>query len=252
MTLLTVARDLQRRKARERLALFVAEGVRAAEEVVRSPITLRGALISREAADGPRIRAVRTLLESRNLPVEEVSERELASAADTETPQGILILGEIPERDPASLQIGSPARLLVLDGIQDPGNAGALLRTAAALGVNASFAMPGTVDLWNAKVVRSAMGALFRHPQFAMTWDGLDDVLAARHVELWGADAAGEPLATLRAPDRLALVLGNEGAGLSASASARVVRRVGIPIAPDSESLNVAVAAGILLHHLRP
>jgi TrmH family RNA methyltransferase len=127
-----------------------------------------------------------------------------------------------------------------------------MLRTARALGVQASLAMPGTVDLWNAKVVRSAMGAAFHHVAMDCGWDELDALVASQGIELWGAESGGEVLSDLRAPARLGLVVGNEGSGLSDDAARRVSRRVGIPIARGVDSLNVAVAAGILLHHLRP
>jgi TrmH family RNA methyltransferase len=146
-----------------------------------------------------------------------------------------------------------PLRVLVLDAVQDPGNVGTMLRTAAALGVAATVALPGTVDLWNAKVVRSAMGAHFTHPAFATTWQALDTWRQHHHVALWGADARGVALQAKPAglPSRLALTVGNEGAGLTADARERIERPVALPMA-DVESLNVAVAAGILLYALRP
>jgi TrmH family RNA methyltransferase len=139
----------------------------------------------------------------------------------------------------------------VLDAVQDPGNTGTMLRTAAGLGAAATLAAPGTVDLWNAKVVRSAMGALFHYPAIPVTWEALDSLLASREIPLWGADAAGQPIDTIAPPTSVALVVGNEGAGLSAEARARCERLVGISLSPEIESLNVAVAAGILLHHFR-
>jgi TrmH family RNA methyltransferase len=144
------------------------------------------------------------------------------------------------------------ARVVLLDGVQDPGNAGTILRTAAALGAAAVLAMPGTVDLWNAKVVRSAMGALFHSRAFMCTWAELDTFRARHAVTLWGADPGGAPLERLEPPNRLALVVGNEGAGLSFEARARVEQSVSIPIGTTVESLNVAVATGIILYQLRP
>jgi RNA methyltransferase, TrmH family len=142
-------------------------------------------------------------------------------------------------------------RLLVLDAVQDPGNVGTILRTAAALGVTAAVALPGTVDLWNAKVVRSAMGAHFHHPALSSTWNELEAFRVARGVKLWATDATGEVLERDSAPQRLALVVGNEGSGVSDAARERADRLVAIPIASSVESLNVAVATGILLHELR-
>ena len=253
MKLLSVARDLQRRRAREREALFVCEGVRAVEELLRSQIVVQGALVSPVLAGAPRGEALRAALTSAQVPVVEVNERDFASAAATESPQGVLAVAEVPARSFATLALPDRPRLLVLDGIQDPGNVGALLRTAAALDTHAVIAMPGTVDLWNGKVVRSAMGALFHRPAFSAEWDALAAFLAAQQIPLWGADGAGDDVATIAtAPPALALAVGNEGAGLRDTALTMLARRVAIPIAADIESLNVAVAAGILLHQLRP
>ncbi|HJR62159.1 MAG TPA: RNA methyltransferase [Gemmatimonadaceae bacterium] len=252
MKLLTLARDLQRRKARERLGLFVAEGVRATEELLRSPLRVRGILFGPALSNVPRGDELREMIRARGIPVTDVTEPEFDSAAGTDAPQGVLAIGEIPQRALATLELGETSRLLVLDAIQDPGNAGTLLRTAAALGVAATLALPGTVDLWNAKVVRSAVGALFHRPPVSTTWELLDVFLNERRVVLWGADTVGEPIDGLSAPARMALVVGNEGGGLSAQARRRVERVVTVPIEPGVESLNVAVAAGILLHHFRP
>jgi RNA methyltransferase, TrmH family len=249
--LLTTARDLQRRKARERQQLFVCEGIRATEELLRSPLGIRGVILAPALSAAPRGAALRSAIEARGIPLLEVSEREFESAATTESPQGILAIAEIPDSSPDSLALPPRARVLVLDGVQDPGNAGTMLRTAAALGACATLAAPGTVDLWNAKVVRSAMGALFHHPALPVTWEALDTLLGSAHLPLWGADAAGQPIETIAPPGSVALIVGNEGAGLSTEARARCERLVGISLVPTIESLNVAVAAGILLHHLR-
>jgi TrmH family RNA methyltransferase len=252
MKLLSLARDLQRRKARERQSLFVAEGVRAVEELLASPLSVVGALTTAEASANEGVNRVRTAIEGRSIELAQVSERDFLSASDTETPQGILAVAEIPDRSLASVRLTERSRVLVLDAIQDPGNVGTILRTAAAFDVAATVAMPGTVDLWNAKVVRSAMGALFRHHALHATWNELDTFLTGSAVVLWGADAAGARLGDRGAPPRLAIAVGNEGSGLTGDARSRVSHTVSIPTTPTVESLNVAVAAGILLHHFRP
>lgn len=252
MKLLSTARDLQRRKARERQRLFVAEGVRAVEELLASSVKIVGALVTADASTQERAARVRAALEERSIEVAEVADRDFLSASDTDTPQGVLAIAEIPERSLDTVALGGPARLLVLDAIQDPGNVGTILRTAAAFETTVTVAMPGTVDLWNAKVVRSAMGALFRHHAQHASWNELDAFLARNDVVLWGADAAGARLGDRGAPSRLAIAVGNEGSGLTSEARSRVTHTVSIPTAPTVESLNVAVAAGILLHHFRP
>ncbi len=251
MRLLTLARDLKRRKARERQQLFVSEGVRAVEELLRSPLVIRGVLVAPQLRDAPRGAALEQSLRERNVEVAEIGPLEFASAAETDSPQGVLAVAEVPARTLDHVPTRDSLRLLVLDALQDPGNVGTILRTAAALGATATVALPGTVDLWNAKVVRSAMGAHFHHLAIVGTWDELDAFRVARDVALWAADTAGDRVGRGSAPAHLALVVGNEGHGVSASARERADRLVSIPISAGVESLNVAVATGILLHELR-
>jgi TrmH family RNA methyltransferase len=251
LKLLTLARDLRRRKARERQGLFAAEGVRAVEELVRSPLAVRGVLVAPQLADAPRGAALLAGLRTRGAEVHEVTALEFASAAETESPQGVLAVAEIPDRSLDDLVLPARARLVLLDGVQDPGNVGTITRTAAALGAAAVLALPGTVDLWNAKVVRSAMGASFHVPAFSCTWEQIDVFRRRESVALWGADAGGTALESLTPADRLGLVVGNEGAGLSSESRTRVEVLVSLPISSTVESLNVAVATGILLYQLR-
>jgi RNA methyltransferase, TrmH family len=252
--LLTLARDLQRRKARERHQLFVAEGVRTVESLLASALPVRGLLVTPDARRAPRVAALCDVAETGQVPVHEISDADLQSAADTENPQGVLAIAAIPEttlRVPAA----GVSRFLVLDALQDPGNVGTVVRTAAALGVTATICLPGTVDVWNAKVVRGAMGALFSHPVITMDWDRCSSALRDAGVTCWAGDLGGVPLDALdrgTLPERLALVVSNEGAGLSPHLEGSVAKRVAIPMAPGTESLNVAVATGILLHALRP
>jgi RNA methyltransferase, TrmH family len=250
MKLLTLARDLKRRKARERQSLFVAEGVRAVEELLESGLSIEGVLTAPQLSDIARGTALQDRIAGGGFATAQVSELDFRSAAETESPQGVLAIARIPQWSFDSLKGKSHLRLLVLDAVQDPGNLGTILRTCAAFGVPA-IALPGTVDLWNAKVVRAAMGAHFRHPAFHATPDELFAFLASERMELVGTAASGEDIASFKGPDRMALVVGNEGAGLSDSLRSRVTRTVAIPIQADVESLNVAVATGILLYELR-
>jgi rRNA methylases len=251
LKLLTLARDLRRRKARERQQLFAAEGVRTVEELVRSSLRIHGVLVAPQLAEAPRGASLIAELRSRGAAVAEVSALEFGSAAETESPQGVLAIGEIPATNLDTLQLAARARVVVLDGVQDPGNVGTILRTSAALGASAVLALPGTVDLWNAKVVRSAMGAHFHMPATSCTWEAFDTFRARTGIALWGADAAGQPLDRLAPPDRVALLVGNEGAGLSSEARARAEVIAALPIGNVVESLNVAVATGIFLYQLR-
>lgn len=248
--LLSTARDLRRRRARERQHLFAAEGVRTAEELLASPIAVRGLLASAGAADAERPARLLADAAARGIDVVVVSDAEFATASDTETSQGVLGIAEVPRRRLDDVEPDGDAPILLLDGVQDPGNVGTIVRTAAALGARATLALPGTVDLWNAKVVRSAMGSLFRHLALATTWSDFDTFRARHALDVWATDAAGDPLGAAPAAGRLAIAVSNEGAGASPELRARARRLVALRISPDVESLNVAVAAGIALYTL--
>lgn len=231
--------------------MFVAEGVRSVEELLRSGLNVRGALVTPQLTEAPRGAALRQQLTQSKIEVAEVSEKDFRSAAETDSPQGILAIADVPRRNLDTLQIPTVCRVLLLDGVQDPGNVGTILRTAAGLGATATVALPGTVDLWNPKVIRSSMGAQFHHVAMHA---GVDDTIAfltRNSFELWATDAGGSPLQAGSAPRRLAIALGNEGAGISSSIGAKAQRTVSLPLSGDVESLNVAVAAGILLYELR-
>jgi TrmH family RNA methyltransferase len=249
--LLTLARDLGRRKAREKHSLFVAEGVRSVEELLRSGLKVRGALVAPQLASAPRGQALRKSLDDSGVEVAETSEKDFRSAAETESPQGVIAIGEIPTRSLDTLQMPPVCRILLLDGVQDPGNVGTILRTAAALGATATIALPGTVDLWNPKVIRSSMGAQFGHVAFHADAPATLAFLDKNKIELWAADAGGAAITRSDAPPRLAIAFGNEGAGLSLEIRANALKTVSLPISASVESLNVAVAAGIILYELR-
>ena len=251
MRLLTLARDLRRRKSRERNDLFVAEGVRAVEEVLRSGLPIKGLLVAPQLEGAQRGAALAEAIRKSGLETASVTETEFRSAAETESPQGVLAIAEIPRRSLEDFAGRARSRFLVLDGVQDPGNVGTIIRTAAALGIDATIALPGTVDPWNAKVVRAAMGSSFRHPVLNRSLDDLQAFLSADSVELWGAEMSGDSIDGIRPPGKLAIAVGNEGGGLSSSLRERVTRFVSISIAGEVESLNVAVATGIILHQLR-
>lgn len=243
-------RSLRQRKAREQEGLFLAEGVRAVEDLAASPLPVRLAAASSSLGDTPRGRALLDVLATKGVVVREAGERELAELAGTETPQGILAVAEIPRARLDDLAVGrAPAALLVLDAVQDPGNFGTLARTAEALGAAGVVALPGTVDPWNPKSVRAAMGSSFRLPVVQAEWDGLGPWLASAGFATLAAAAGGEPLGDAR-PARAALVVGNEGAGISDDTRARADRVVGIPLRGRAESLNVAAAGAILLYEL--
>lgn len=242
-------RALQRRKGREAEGLFVAEGIRAVEDLVASPLSLRFAAAVSSLEDTPRGAALLARLAARGVPVRTVEERALAALADTDTPQGILAVAEAPAPGLDALAPREePAAVLVLDAVQDPGNLGTLVRTAEALGACGVVALPGTVDAWNPKAVRAAMGSSFRVPVVSAGWDALAPWLADHGFVTIAAVVGAPPLGAV--PRRSALVLGNEGAGAGPETLRHAAVHAGIPLRGRAESLNVTAAGAILLHVL--
>ncbi|MEJ2548319.1 MAG: RNA methyltransferase [Gemmatimonadota bacterium] len=238
---------LTRRKERERTGLFLAEGWRVVEELVEAGVEVQLCLYIDEAASESQVRGILDRLGERRVPCERVSERELAELSDTVTPQGILVVAGIPRGD--RQPVGS--RLLVVDGVQDPGNLGTLIRTAEALGVEGVIVLPGTVDPWSPKVVRAAAGASFRIPISEIRRGEAIRRLAEREIPIWASAADGDPLPrVVEAPKRVALAVGNEGAGVSPAVRDAAARIVAIEHSGGSESLNVAIAAAILLDRI--
>ena len=264
--LASTIRDLKRRKARGRRGLAVLEGVRLVEEALASETRIVGAVVSPELARSTRGSALRALLESHAVAVQEATPRVFATLADTDSPQGVIAVIEPRRWTPDDVRVAGGV-VLVIDGVQDPGNVGTLVRTAHALGARATIALRGTADPWGPKTLRAAMGATFRHPLLVFDDAGFIAWSRRHDVTLWAAAADGEPLPRAVAAlnggggDRgdggdgqrtgvIAVIVGNEGAGIRPHLNAVAARRVAIPLTQGAESLNVAVAAGILLYEV--
>jgi TrmH family RNA methyltransferase len=250
MALLSTIRDLHRRKARERRGLALAEGIRLVEEMLAAGVACKGIAVGPALDETPRGAALRRDLVARGIAIEELGEAEFGEAAATEHPQGVVAV-YVPRAwglDDLAPSVRHP--LVILDGVQDPGNVGTIARTAMAFGASGLIALPGTADLENPKTVRGAMGALFRLPHLHADEVAVIHWLHQNNVALWATAMDGEPIVSGAPPHPIALLLGNEGAGVRPELVARADQRVSIPIAPIAESLNVAVAAGIVLHQV--
>jgi TrmH family RNA methyltransferase len=227
-------------RTRRQEGLFIVEGVRLVEEALAAGWQARLVLYSDELSD--RGRKLLDGFSAQNAPFEQVSPQALRAASDTETPQGILAVL-------AQRALPLPPRLdfvFIPDSLRDPGNLGAMLRTAAAAGVQAVFIPPGTVDAFAPKVLRAGMGAHFRLPVHTLGWAEI--AAHSRDLTVYLA-AVGAGTAYTQVDWRVAcaLVVGGEAEGASPPAEKLASQRVHIPMPGGSESLNAAVAAGILL-----
>ena len=209
--------------------------------------SIHSVLLSRSAA-----RKFTRLLE--RLPAEaevaEVPDRLFDQIAQTETPQGVAALVELPHHDLDAILAGRDALLLVACGLQDPGNLGTMMRSGLALGATALITLPATVSPFNPKAVRSSAGAIFRLPVFPGIEAGaLCARLRPAGVRIVAADRRSScslAQADLRSP--VALLIGNEAAGLPEVMARAADSQLSIPIRPGTDSLNAATAAGIFLY----
>ena len=241
-------RDLHRRRGRERRGLTLAEGVRLVEEALATGVEIVGAVVSPGLQAGARGRELEAALRRAQVPVSQVADGELEQLAGTEHPQGVLAVVRPVRWVVSDVRPGPRRAVLVLDAVQDPGNVGTMLRTAHGLGAAGVFALPGTAELTNPKVLRASMGALFRLPCVPLTDAEWGQWTAASGAEVWVADSQGIP--GMEPPrGAVALVVGNEGAGVRPE-TAGAGKRVAVSLVPGAESLNVGVAAGILLYEV--
>ncbi len=233
----------EQRRIRERERLFVAEGTRLVEEAAAAGVKAR--MILHDGRLGPRERSALNRLAAAGGEALEVTPEILKYCSDTESPAGLLAVLEWPDLPP-------PAPLewaVVADGISNPGNLGSLLRASDAFGVQLVILAPGCVDVFNPKVVRGGMGAHLRLPIRMLDWRGIGALLAG--FQIWLAEAReGKPVETVDWSGRTALILGGEAAGPGDHARALAAGSVHIPMFGKVESLNAAVAGGILLYEI--
>jgi TrmH family RNA methyltransferase len=176
----------------------------------------------------------------------------LDSALSTETPQPVAALVEPPEWTWADLLKGhakTSHMLLLLTGLQDPGNLGTIVRSAEAFGATGILSLPGTVSAWNPKAVRASAGSVFRLPLLSVTAEDCFARMREAGVKIWTTAVNGaEPVGRVDLVGPVALMIGNEGNGVSAELAAQADGAVTIPCPGPVESLNAAIAASILLY----
>ena len=239
------AAELKQKKYRTQNGLYLAEGLRTAEEAVAYKAV---ETLFYVATDDDRTMRLLEDAAMQNIKLVCVNENVMKKIADTETPQGIIAVCKMRQPKLENL-LASGKMLLVLDRVGDPGNIGTMLRTADAAGIGGLVLLKGCADIYAPKTVRSSMGSLFHIPvlsgvseqEFVSTakkagYDLLVTCLDGAD-NLYKADLSG----------RIAFVMGNEAGGVSETLLEKADKRVDIPMAGRAESLNVAMAAGIVM-----
>lgn len=245
-----LAKSLQRKKIRETHNMFLVEGLRSCEEVINSGIKVECGFYTNNIIDHERGCNFLDNLRNTNILLFEVDENIFKYISDTENPQGVMFICMKKDFELSDINQDKEPVLLIIDGIQDPGNLGTIIRTAGAAAVSGIILLKGTVDPYSTKVVRSTMGALFGIPVVTMNDnETLYDYLKKQKYRFLVADISGEQMyyeTDVKGP--VAWVMGNEANGPNEFWINHADAVVKIPLLGKVESLNVAVATGILLY----
>ncbi|WP_100405058.1 TrmH family RNA methyltransferase [Bacillus solitudinis] len=235
-------KKLKTRKGREKVGRFLIEGNHLVEEALKSPIEVEWLLMTETTV-------IPSSWEARNQDVIIVSDQVMKELAETETPQGMVAICILPQEQAFTELKG---QFLMIDRVQDPGNLGTMIRTADAAGVTGVILGEGTVDVFNSKVIRASQGSIFHLP--IVKGDVLEWIQQFKMVGIpvFGTALMGASSYTAIEPQsNYALIVGNEGEGVAEEILAITDQDIYVPIYGQAESLNVAVAAGILLYYLR-
>lgn len=232
-----VRRLISSKKERENTGLFVADGVKLLDEAVKWYNGLDTVILTEDV--------------SVNLPegvrVVVVPEDVMASISPMEAPQGALFICRMPQKTAFVPQPG----MLLLDGIQDPGNIGTILRTADALDIPVAL-LEGCADPYNHKTVRASMGAVFRTPVLQTTWEEASNACKAAKIPV-AVTALSDRAEDLRSARliNMAVVIGSEGRGVRKEILDAADGELIIPMNPRCESLNAAIAAAIVMWQMK-
>lgn len=248
-SLLRQARAVRDGKVQE---LIFIEGLRLAEEALRSKLTIEAVIVSEELAQKEKAETLINELGQTSPRFASVSEKLLESISYTRTPQGIVVLASRPETNKEHFEANqqAPALIVIMHRINNPVNVGAILRTAEAAGATGAIATQNTTDPFSPKSLRGAMGSAFRLPLwFGPTYDEAIAWCSEDDIQTICADVhASTRYDEVDWQRPFALILGPESSGLSREEIHAANEAVRIPMRGPAESLNVAVATGVLLY----
>ena len=238
---------LREKKIRDEEGLFGVEGVKLCLEAVSAGVEAKWALVS-ETAREKFVEAVGAIEEKCDVTV--VSDDVYLYLSEQKSPQGIFLAGQILDKSVNLDRILNSGKILLLDCVQDSGNLGTMLRTAEALGICGVILGEGCADMWSPKTLRASMGSAFRLPCCDMDIAGAVRAAKDKGFAVYAAmlDETAQRLGSFRFPEKSAVVIGNEGHGVSGEV-AGLCQKVYIPI-QGAESLNAAAAAAILCWEL--
>ncbi|VBB08763.1 trna/rrna methyltransferase spou type [Lucifera butyrica] len=249
--LVKMAASLKQKKNRDKYGLFAVEGSRLAEEALKSGWPVEYCFFTAEDSQNERAGKIIEMLQSRSCRMLQISRSLYDKISDTEQGQGVILLIKKRQADiKAVFNNKETSLLIVLDELQDPGNVGTVIRTADAAGCDGVILTPGCADLFSGKTIRASMGSLFHLPVVeAMPKSAVISMLREKKIKLAATalnDADIYFEADLR--DSLAIILGNEGQGVSDEMLSAAAVKLHIPLYGQAESLNVAASAAVILY----
>ena len=235
-------KKLHTKKERDKTGTFIVEGFHLVEEALKKRENVIELIMS-ETTDLPAHWNVD------NISITIVTPEIMKELSETETTQGIVaVCNQVNQHDVSIKQ----AKLLLIDAVQDPGNLGTMIRTAEAAGLDAIIVGTGSVDIYNSKVIRSTQGAIFHVPVIRAELDQWIIKLKEQDIPVYGSALENAiSYREVQQSSTFALIVGNEGNGVNPTLLNQTNKNLYIPIYGKSESLNVAIATGILLYHLR-
>ncbi|KXG42908.1 hypothetical protein U473_01855 [Tepidibacillus decaturensis] len=240
--------QLKSKKGRQEQGLYIIEGIKLIEEAIDAKQEIE-ALIFDQGKDLPESLALHLEKYDLSIPIVSVSTPVIEKLSDTETPQGVLAILKKKNIEIEKLLENQFSFYLLIDQIQDPGNLGTIIRSADAAGVQGIILGNSTVELYNSKVIRSAMGSIFH---LSIVQDELDQIipkLQKNGVKVIGTSPyASKTYFEVDLTQKVAIIVGNEAKGLSDSRKQQVDEMIKIPLVGKAESLNVAMATTLILY----
>lgn len=261
-------KKLEQKRQRDREGLFVIEGFHLVEEAIQHRAEIE-MILHTDTADQTQLTGIKAMLQQNtaelpsSIEIITITDSILTTLSQTPAPQGILAILKQPTQKLEEIleaEVEGKAatnrplsHLLLLDNVQDPGNVGTMIRTAEAAGFRAIILGEGSADLYNDKTIRATQGALFQLP---IIRGNLEELLPKIHNAGYESWVTTLEEATfyhkLEKPAKCALIMGNEGQGVDPKLQNIATTKVKIPMLGQSESLNVGIAAGILIYDLMP
>ncbi len=240
---------LRERSERNSHGMFVSEGFKLCTEAIKSGLVIKSAFFTKKARENyPEFYSeVEKLTE-----IDEISEDLSGYVSDTKSPQGIFIAFSLLDKIINLDTIYSCTRLIILERLQDPGNIGTIIRSADAFGIDAVIISEECADVNSPKILRSAMGSAFRLPIYRMSIEELLPLLKENGFATYAAmlDDKAERLGEVHFPEKAAVIIGNEGNGISPQTAEMCTNKLYVPI-KNAESLNAATAASIIMYEIK-